>query len=136
MPKAKAEKPSETAPEGTEAGNDLVKKPFEGFKRTKSVSLPTLKWETGSTIYVEFLKPIEVRKTVDPKTKEEKDIEVAVVRNLENDRQYDLVCGVVLKKEMDIVYENDSYKGKVFELTKHPVKGKRYHTFEIYEGEV
>lgn len=135
MPKAKASEPKTTLPEGTEK-MDSLEGAIPEFKVKKAVSLPTLKWGPGETLFIAFESPIEIKKTVDPKTEEEKDIEVAKVKNLRNDSQYNLVCGVVLKKEMDIGYTSDSYVGKTFKITKHKVPNKRYHTFEIYEIEV
>lgn len=124
--KKKATEPQTAKPQTEEL-------PAIDFEIVDSVTLPTLKWPTGETIFVEFSKPIEVRETVDPKTGEQKEIEVATVRELRSGSKFELVCGVVLKKEMDLKYESDSYQGKCFKMTKHPVVGKRYHTFEIYE---
>ena len=112
------------------------KVPSKTFARKRAVTLPNLKWENDVTLFIRFDSEIEVRKTVDPKDGEERDIEVAKVTNLVDESQYDLVCGTVLSKEMAIAYPTKEYIGMSFELTKKKVEGKRYRTFEIYELEV
>lgn len=127
MPRAKktATEPKTATPEGTEK--------MPSFEIVEAVTLPTLKWPQGETIFVKFEKAIEIRQTVDPQNGEEKEIEVATVRELTTDSQHELVCGVVLKKELDMKYENDGYVGACFKMTKHKVPNKRYNTFEIYK---
>lgn len=132
MPAKKKAKPAKLA-EMTEPANDVFST-IPDYTIKKSVSLPILKWAVGETIYVSFQETIETRDGIDEKTGDPKKIDVAKVNNLLRDNApCDLVCGVALKKKLDIEYPEGGYADLCFKMTKHPVEGKRYNTFEIYE---
>lgn len=112
------------------------------FTRKKSISLPILKFETGSTLFVKILeiktKPDIEKKTgkpkIDPQTGEIKNISVAKVIELESMEEYELVLGAVLVSQLEENYEKEAINGKSFEITKIDKKpGKGYYTFQIYE---
>ena len=106
------------------------------FKRTKAITLPTLKMKIGDPIYVTILEVNrkENKKEKDPETGENKIVPVAKVTNLSDGENYELVCGAALIAQIEENYTKDELSGKSFEITKHDKKtGKRYHTYTIYE---
>lgn len=115
-----------------------TKAPSKKFTRTKSVTLPSLKMVVDKPHFLRFDSTIETKKTIEqtgPDKGKEKDIDVAQVTDLDSDGSYSMVCGVVLKKELENHYPEGAYMGKKFEITKKTVVGKRYKTYEIYEIE-
>ena len=107
------------------------------FKRTKAITLPTLKTVIDASIFV-TIKGIHFSesKEKDAETGEFKKVPVARVINLEDGEQYEVVLGSTLISQLQDNYPEDTVNGKSFEITKHGKKtGKRYHTYTVYEIE-
>lgn len=99
-------------------------------KQDGAVILPNLKIAENTSYFLMFLAPI----TVSAKQKQDGtagEIAVARVLNLNDNKQYTMVCGQLLKEAMVQV----EYVGKAFEIIKTPVEGKRFKKYEIYEVE-
>lgn len=99
-------------------------------KQDGAVILPTLKITEKVSYFLKFLAPINVS----AKPKQDGTVgEIAVARvlNLQDNKQYTMVCGQLLKEAMLQI----EYVGKSFEVIKTPVDGKRFKKYEIYEIE-
>lgn len=99
------------------------------------------KWEEGKNYYFTFLGKMEVRaeheNTGKGKGKSKRTMEpptVAKVRNLQNNKEFELIISSVPKARLEEAYPNGEYVGKSFHMIKHPkAEGKRYNRFTVEE---
>ena len=108
------------------------------FRRTKQVTVPTLKLESEKPAFVRFETQMTTSNTsrVDREGKPEKPATVARVFNLDTEEYNQIVCPEVLKSNLNTHYPNESYVGKHFEIVMHAqAAGKRYRTVDIFEIE-
>lgn len=132
-------KVAETAGKVAETANAVagavgaVKAAF-AFKRTKVITVPLLKPAIDVPVYIRADAPIYVGKKIDDKMEA---AHLLNCTNLESGEMNQLIIPAVLLSLFSETYENDSYVGKCFEVTKHPKpSGKGYHPFSLNEIEV
>ncbi len=119
------------------AGNVVAKQ--RAIRAKKQVALPVLRFEAGTEILVQFGEVTHLGKPIpDPENNGRmKRVDVATVR-AQSGAVRVLVCGEVLKNELEAGYPNGEYVGRWFYLRKfEPDTGrrKRYATYEIIEIE-
>lgn len=108
------------------------------FKVLRNVTMPTLKMQLETPIYVKFTAPHFIGRTQKPKAGEEAQKPATVIScvNLETGEVCQLVLGAALVSVLDEMYPNDTYVGRSFRIVKHPkVEGKRYFTYSVDEVE-
>ncbi len=113
------------------------------FTKKRSVTLELLKPKVNEEFYVKFASPIYQAKETRSAEQIEKDggqnapPMLANVTNLETGEECVIIIPSVLQSELTDNYENDTYNGLCFALTKLGKQdGKRYHGFVIIEIEV
>lgn len=117
----------------TVVNTDESAKPAFAPKVKKRVTLQLFKIEKKKPYYFRMESAMAIGKAVansqmEPAT-------VVQVTNLVTGEIGQIICPSVLKKELSDAYPDDSYVGKCFELSIHPVAGKRYSVPQITEIE-
>lgn len=116
-------------------------KPRLNFKVKKNLTLPLIKLQLETPVFIKFLGEMFVGKDVQKageKKKEEPAI-LANVINLETGEECQIIINSVVKGNLtdDEDYKDGKYVGKSFMLIKHDKReGKRYNDFTIQEIEV
>ena len=135
--KAKAKSVSEQTADAIKAPTGFDPSSLKVLRR---VTYPLLKWTVGQPRYVQILAPIyrgkqiKADKSKDEAVKEPADL--MNVRNLEDNREYQVIVGTVLKGNLIEAYPEDAYVGKFFMLTQSDKRaGKDYKEYEIIEIE-
>lgn len=117
-------------------------------KVKKEVTVPTLKQETGQTVFIQITDPIRQETTeekkkvkvegVDTEITEEKTINVVRVNDLrDNGRAKAYVLNAIAASELRDAYPNDGYVNLYFAITKGgTVAGKRYKDVTVVEIDV
>lgn len=107
------------------------------FKRTRALTLPTLKLVEEVAVNVTATGPMHVSTAQQRPGKDGKVMEPATVLpvvNLETGEVTQIILGSVLKDILTETYPKDAYVGKSFEITKHAkATGKRYNTYSVFE---
>lgn len=129
MAKSKAKK---------ETSAETVAPPSGGkFARLQPVTLPSHKFEDGTTRYFKLLGPIHVGSNdTERKNKEgevQKPANVCDSVDIETGVRGHLVVGDVLKNELEKAFPDEGYVGKSFEMSKTKVEGKRYRNYAVFE---
>jgi hypothetical protein len=108
------------------------------LKIRKRVAMPVLPFGDGMTIVVRIMEAIKLGKelTVQPNGKPKMEpAHVTTVSSLSGE-QRTLICGAVLRKELEECYPGDKYVGCWFHIHRLPRReGKTYSTFVINEIE-
>lgn len=122
-----------------EKGTALVMGDGHGYEVARKVTRETLSLEIDVPIFVQIVQPF---------TEPERDQEtgkvivrdgmespwVAVVTDLEDGVEKNLVLNAVLKKNLVQTYREETYVEKAFAICKRlPPKGKRYALFDVSE---
>jgi hypothetical protein len=109
-----------------------------GLKPKQLVSVPVLSFPAGTEVLVQFGCVIHLGKPIpDPETGRMKRLDVAEVR-AQSGAMRTLICGEVLKNELENGYPDGTYVGRWFYIKKfepNAEKRKRYATYEIIEVE-
>lgn len=102
------------------------------FKTVKNVTLPILKF--GSLpLYIKINEPMFLGKIVDDKKEAPT---MCRVTNLVDGSPAHLICGTVLRENLNENYPENGYVGKCFELKQSAPEGKRYKLYDITEIEI
>ena len=115
-------------------------------RMVKAVSRPTLKQETGESVYFTVTDPIRSETNLEKKIvkidgadreiEEEKTIHVVAVRNLTDGRDYNYVLNAVTHGELTDNYPDNGYVGRSFAIQKGAVvAGKRFKAVSVIEIE-
>lgn len=111
------------------------------LKVKKRVAYPVLPFLENMTIVCRFIDNIHVGKVISADTVGKAKKEPAMVATIMalNGEHRTLICGAVLRKELEEAYPSDGYVGAWFHITKLPMKtskdGNNYSTFVINEIE-
>jgi len=116
-----------------------VVKPKISFRVAKHVTLPLIKLEEETPVYVKITAPMflgkEVKGTGDKAKMEPATL--AHVVNLETGEPAQIIVNAVVVANLNECYPGDTYVNKSFQLIKHAKRdGKRYHDFSILEIEL
>lgn len=110
------------------------------FKVIKNVTLPLLKLDVETPIFVRITGEIFKGKKITGKTTEENSKqapELMHVFNLESEQPMQMIVNQVLSTELKEQYPESGYVGKCFQFVKHAMQGgKNYATFDIAEIEI
>lgn len=108
------------------------------FDVVKNVTLPLLKQADDTTVYIQIDSAIykgkEIKGTGEKAKMEPADL--MEVTDLETGEQCEMIANAVLKGNLEESYENESYVGKQFAVTRMKVEGKRYKNYSIKEIQV
>jgi hypothetical protein len=106
------------------------------FNVKRLVTVPTLQQETGETVAIEFLSPIETKpnnETINGVVVE-KFINVARVRELSSGQEFAYVLNAITEGNIREAYPHEGYVGKCFAIKKlGVVAGKRYKDVQVVE---
>lgn len=134
---ATKKKPSRAAP----AAHTAVDHGESKFKVLRNVTVPTLKMELESPIYIKAMGPHfkgkDQKPVKDPDTgemKTPKPVDILTVTDIESGELRQLVLGAALLSILDEGYPENAYVDKAFRVIKHDKSpGKRYFTYSVDE---
>ena len=109
------------------------------FTRTRSVTLPTLRIEEETPVYVKVTGPMtvsQVQQKPDGDGKVKEPATVMPVVNIDSGEVAQIIVGAALKGILNETYPKESYVDLSFEICKHgKAPGKRYNTYSVFEIE-
>ena len=119
------------------------------FNIVREVAVPVLQFRKDSTIYFRPTMAIFKGKAIETERKVRGKDETATTREIpdilrgelitpnsvrdDSYTTFDLVCGTVLRKELQDAYEDDSYVERIFRITKSAREGKNYMNYAVAE---
>lgn len=108
------------------------------FRRKRKLVAPLLnaKMQVGQTVYFKITGELYVGKLQKDAKEGEKPADLVRAINLETGEEGDIMVPAVLKSVLEKEFENASYVGCSFSMTKkEKPEGKRYYQYEIDELE-
>ena len=135
-----SEKKEKAVETNTEVENaSAVETPLKKFKfkKIKAVNRGLLKFSPNKPIYIKAESAM-VQSEKHPKDKSDKTPPVLMdIVDLQTGEEAQIICGEVVKSELEKHYPNNEFIGKCFEITQHePEAGKQYRKYSIVEIEV
>ena len=132
MANSKVDNKAQVATTATTTGFDP-----DAVKVVKNVTLPLLKKEDDTPIYIKSIGAIFKGKQVNGKDAEKMEpADLMNIINLETGEEMQVICNSVMKSTFNEEYPGDGYIGKCFRVTQMKVEGKRYKNYSIAEIEV
>lgn len=105
------------------------------FDVVKNVTLPLLKQQDDTTVYIQITGEIftgkEMKGSGDKQKMEPADLMNIV--DLETGEEMQMIANAVLKSTLEEEYPEAAYVGKQFAITRNSVEGKRYKTYKVQE---
>lgn len=101
-------------------------------KRNRQITLPPLSFKDRECAYVLFLSKMQRSDRVDEEDDGKEAATTARVLNLEDGKEYHLICPTVLVSSL--CRDSNQYVGMCYEIivSKDPKPGKRYKEVEVY----
>lgn len=123
---------------------DTTFNPAEMFETVKHVTLPQLKLEAGTPVFVRITSEIREADPVAPsRNRDSKDGETKTtmappklvnVDNLaQSNKPYQMIVNEVVGRELEKTYPDHSYVNRCFKITLLNIQGKRYKGAEVIE---